>query len=607
MSDIIIRKHSLGKAPIEASLESLCFVPQAKRHIGKAGSFEFGLSWIDCEGLMPVMQEADKSLSIAVLGRIYYPDTDIMINKKFRDLVRTYRDKGWHGLCPFNGAGALILFDGQEDTCFIVTDLEGAIPLYIRLGESPGNIVICSHPDVLAASVSEELSIDDVTIAECLSIGSGSHPFTYYKGIHQLDPGSVFEWDSSGFRKLKAYWEPEPKIDRSISLQQLASQLADVISQSVNRRTRATSKKTGVLLSGGLDSRAILFSIAQPENAVAITLCDRIDREAKTAAAIAGLAGAEHLILKRDAEYYGRIAIEAVRISGGMWDFANAHTLGFADLLNSLDIGTLLSGYRADGLFKGAAIDKECYRPFGFMQHKENLADFKPHWGGLRFSLRNEKYQQAVSERLVQRYEELDTTSLIPEKRLKIEMRRLRPLSRCKIEPFWTIFSRTLPADRVLCDFSIWNTLQTIPPQFKLNKRFWIATLLKVSPGALAVGSASPSVVIAENVFYEFIGKLWKEMIKGYHQKARNWIVRSLPGNNSWTYTDTSWIDWPQYIKGSKVIPDLWDDVSNENRALFSEIIGCEPFTISLGDWSRQPDLFRRILTVGLWLNHKIK
>jgi len=604
MSGIFIDRRSQGAQAIEQLTSKLCFVPWAKWMHGRAGRFRFAVTWIGHDPFAPVAHRADLGISIAVLGKVYDAVDDTRLDRKLDSLIEAYQTRGASSLHPINGAGGIVFFDHRADTCFIVTDQMGFFPLYVAYPGSRDETAVCSHPDVLASSFPHPLPLDEATMAEILATERSIHPYTYYSDIRQLDSGAVYQWDARGWRRINVYWEPTVNVDETLTINDCATQLADAVKHAVRLRIRGATGKAGLLLSGGLDSRALLFSAEEAErDMVAVTFCNQRNRETAYAERLARLAGVEHVILTRDFDYYGQNAIEAVRISGGMWDISQAHTAGFSKALDALKLGVLLTGWHVDDLFKGVAVDKEVYKPLGIFPSRERLGRFGYKWYAEHFDIENKELADKVGARLKARYDGIDLTRLSLQDRMQVEFRRLAPMSRGGDGAFGTIMWRTLPLDMVTADSRFLGMFERIPANMKLNRGLWVETLARISGKAVSVPDANTGARVDGSWLY---GAAAKAARKGWARWSllKERIQRRTPDGIG---TAGSWINWPRYIGSSRVIQDLWHDVHRGSGQQIRDILGYDPFALTMDFWVHRCSLFMRVMTLGVWLMHRIR
>jgi asparagine synthase (glutamine-hydrolysing) len=522
-------------------------------------------------------------------GRLYEPDNGAFLPKIFSDIIQNYIEKGITALSCFSGTGALVLFDPKEDTCFIVTDRMCVYPLF--LGQSGTESVICTHPDVLASCLKQTPQIDMTSVAEYIVTHQCTSPHTYYKNIINLDMSSVYQWDQTGFRKIQTYWKPEPKPDLSMTMDDFSHILSDGIRKSVRWRLNNEATKTGVLLSGGLDSRAILFSVPDPSSHfIAVTFCDRINKEVRAASHIASAAGVQHVVLKRDPEHYGKHAVLAAQIGAGTASFQGSHILGLLPDLFSLGPDFYLTALLMDMLFKGMPLEVCIKRRWGFWLNEERLASFRTDWGEPHQQIRNKELSDAVQERLKRFYDGIDTSYPSLHERMRVEFRRI----------FHPRFSdscysvRALPTDFILTDNHFCSLLEIMPPHIKLNDALMFRTLPLLSPEAAQVPDANTGLPPSASMLRRATYKLFQK------------ITDRLPAKET-LWTQGSWINWPYYYKTSPVIRNLWEDIRINSGDFIKDTLGYDVFQQPLSSLGANQFLVSRILITGLWYRYRIR
>jgi asparagine synthase (glutamine-hydrolysing) len=598
MSGIIVRLSDAGKPDAQELTAKLAFVDSTRSHTGRAGPFEFGLTWIGPDSFHPLRRHAGAPVTAAMLGRLYAPETGRRLDLEFDRVLEGYLRGGARALCPLDGAGGLVVFDERTEACFVVTDPMGFYPLYAAFPDAPGRTALSSHPDVLAAALPEPLALDEVTMAEFLATGRSVHPYTYYRDVRQLDAGSLYRWDPGGLRRVLTYWRLEPRLDPAAGLEDLAEELAASIRRSVRVRLANVEGRAGLLLSGGLDSRAVMFSADDAaEQLLGITFYNRVNREVRYSRRLTGLAGVPHLMLKRGFDYYGRAATEAVRISGGMWDLMHAHTAGFSERIADTGLGLLLSGCYMDYLFKGFSLNVWRRQAAWMLPPVEHLAEFSPQWYVPHHRLESPQFAEAVAGRLEQMYEGLDLEDASPQNLMRIEHRRLWPISRTAEIAFRTVMSRTLPYDVVNADSAVVEMLRRAPPSFKLNRRLFLAALHRMAPESLEVPDANYGFWPGTGWLGEVTRGLlhrWNSMVE------RRMLRRGIVGNGSW-------ISWPAYIPRSALVARLWGEVKDDSAEMLEHLLGYDPFALDLEQWAQRASLFTRLLTLGLWHKYRIR
>jgi len=601
VSDIIITRSPAGKASVAQSLAQLRFVDWTRTAQADAASFRFGVAWIDAPGLRPLAHVPELGVSLVMLGRLYDRTDDRRLDKVFDRIARDYRRRGAEALCPVNGAGALILFDHRSDTCFLVTDRPGALALFVAYPESPEKTAVCSHADVLAARYNGDLQLDPVSMAEFLSMGGASSPHTFYQGLKRLDFASVYRWNSGGWQKVTTYWKPEPRLESFDGVENAARRTADAVRRAVRIRTANVDGRTGLLLSGGLDSRSILYAgRACDAIMTCVTFADQPNREVRYARQLARNAGRPHVFLKRSPEYYGDNAIGAVRTSGGMWDFRHCHAFGFRNRIHDLGLGLVLTGCYADILLKGVVLEKDLYRKPPLFMQRHRFGRLQHHWHKNKTRIEDPRMHRLVRNRLEAVFAGIDRRHPSLADRLRVEHRRAIPFSTIGTIGMHTTLWRTVPFDIVLADDAVLDLFERIPPSVKLNRGLYRRMLAELSPRALDVPNANTGIRADISPMVE----LGIRLVRKAH--------RILSGANGRRHgnplaTNESWVNWEYYFTSSPVVHDLWDQARESVGDLVPELLGIDPFAESLTDLASRHALLARVLTLGLWMRHRIR
>ena len=111
-----------------------------------------------------------------------------------------------------------------------------------------------AHPEVHA-----ELDIDTLYQYLCWRYAPG--PFTFFRGIRKLPPGSYLTWQA-GVMTTQRYWTaPEETARHRTPPADPVAAFLDVFDEAVKLRLRA-DVPLGAFLSGGLDSAAIVATLA---------------------------------------------------------------------------------------------------------------------------------------------------------------------------------------------------------------------------------------------------------------------------------------------------------------------------------------------------------
>lgn len=592
-------------------LAALGFSPAAHGSTLAWGSLNLVVSRVDDDRLWAPAQDAGGQVSLVLAGRLALDPEDWQRAGALphaggwaaRWLLDAWREAPQDFPNRLNGALCVLIYEHRLGRLHLFTDRMGAFPVYAT---AQGEVRLASHPDVLADLVGEErgtLPLDRTTLAECLANGYGVQPFTYHEGIVQLDAASHYVWDvaagRAGWRKAASCWQPAYEAAATRSRGELAESLAQALQRAGRRRSPEILGRQGLLLSGGADSRALLFSAAQPAAVESFTFCDRDNPEVATARQIVRAAGAPHHVLQRSPEHYGEGAWETVRVTGGMWCIKDCHFHGFAGVLAEAGLGNLMTGCYTDYLLKGLGYNKRPRRFLGRPLPLDTLADFdydyyQPRspiaapWAA-RVQARLEAWTGPVDKAAYRRNPS------------SIEDLRVRPLAREADAMGRLYLLRTQPWDPVMVDNDILAFYGAIPPELKLNARVFRDAVARVTP-------ASARHIRNNNDQSPLDAPEWLRVLRYTLRKAALWGGKRLGvvGQEAGISTDGSWPDFVYYVAHSKVLPELWESPTPGQRELLTDLLGEDPWRTPLSAWARRDvDLILRLLTLRIWLTQR--
>ena len=590
--------------------QALCFVPQASAQALQLGGwtgFRIGLA-VGAEDSPAV--DGGSGTQVVLIGRIYPEAAAWQRSRALGDrpgglsrwLLERWQDdpKGFPEL--LNGPAIALVWEPPSCTLHLFTDRMGICPVYAN---DSGPLRLASHPDVLAdllASEGHPCELDMSSLAECLATGSGVPPYTYHRGVHQLESASHYRFVGHGPRPTGSRldtWAPAPPPEAQLHEGALAEEFAAALRDAGRRRDPTDIGAQGLLLSGGADSRALLFSVAEPAAVKTLTFCDQTNPEARTAARLAAIAGAEHHPLLRGPEHYGEGATQTVRVTAGMWSIKDAHFCGFLPALNRLGLGNLMTGCYTDYLYKGLAYNRRAQHFLGKDLPLDDLgARFDPEFYQPHFRLAT-KWEAAVQERLNERFPApvRERYAKHPE---EAEDLRLRPLSR-EADAMGRLFLlRTLPWDPVMADFALLPFYRRLLPPQKLNARVFRQAVLRMMPDrARRIRNNNDGAPLGACESTRKLRYIAQMSVRKLARLAGWQPTRRLA-------TEGSWPDFGYYVAHSAVLKELWSNPSPGVRGILCELLGQDPWERSLVEWTRGgSDFILRLITLRIWLEQR--
>ncbi|SEO39377.1 asparagine synthase (glutamine-hydrolysing) [Halogranum amylolyticum] len=295
---------------------------------------------------------ADGDVVVRLWGSIWGDDTDdgyvTVDDGAAAYCAERYQEVGLDFLEGVNGNFAGALYDAEAGTLSLFTDRLSTRPIYLYEGDTlVFSTSLQSLP--LHPAVSTDLDVDYLT--EYFAFKRPYGVKTPLEDVEALHPGSVLTVDvNDGTSTTERYWTPHyDPVDASRSA--FAAKLAETMKTVVDERTDS-EETTGLLLSGGSDSRLVLAAFdALDEPVRTYHLNEWENREAQIARRAAEVVGAEYEFLQRDETYQARSLESSPKLANFDGYFNQHHAGGFAEKLRA-ECDFLFTGHYGDTLFK---------------------------------------------------------------------------------------------------------------------------------------------------------------------------------------------------------------------------------------------------------------
>jgi len=547
---------------------------------------------VDSQELWLPYFDPDAGMLFVLNGRIAFDASEWTKLRQFREqgctgLICRYIASLWHEredtiVENLNGAFALVVWHIAAGVVTVVTDRLGVFPVFAT---ESGSLHLSTHPDVLRKASNMPLEFDFGTMAESLAFGSSTHPYSYYKGIVQLNPATVYRFHLADRQKnhRRQYWKPIYRPQQKFNV--VVDQIAQAISNAVLRRTAYIDGTPGVFLSGGVDSRSILFSLPKQETSTAITFYEESAGETLIAETLARRAQVKHILLKRDDDYYFKAAQKVMRIAGGMWNIVDAHFFGYVEELAARNFAVILSGCYADYMFKGLLQNRMPLRVLGLTTGLVKRGQFQLWYYLWRKPIAG-KWSEITLDRLRNRLSGLAIPPKSDDDRLELEGRRLIPLSREGDWLFRNLAWRTLPFDLLFADSEIIDAYLSVPIKYKLNGLGFREAVSRICNAACDIPDANSGLPINASRI--------AVVLDHFRRKYLLSQPSLLPSS----------ADFNALIARSTVLQRLWAEHGVDEAEILSDLLGYNPFARSLVDWAENnaTTQFYRIFSLMLWL-----
>ncbi|AKG22685.1 hypothetical protein [Calothrix sp. 336/3] len=526
---------------------------------------------------------------IVTSGRVVWDESTWCEGEKISDstgglsnkiLIKEYLEGGIHALENYDGSAAILIVDPRERLIHLITDRFGFYPVFLYRPQQVSNTVICTFPDAIATDSDVQTTPDYVSMAEFLREWKATPPHTYYNEIKYAGAATHCCWQlSQPSYRQREYWQAFTEAP-SISFQTAVERLSEAVQAAIKKRTLPRLAPIVTYVSGGLDSRAILFAANNPAQVHGINLYDVPNNESAIAQQLCAAAQVEYIGYARDKDYYPRWIADGVKVSGAMWSVEDNHFMGTLELIQKLQAKTVLAAFPIDDVFKGACLEQKYVQLLG-----KNLPFFQLDDTPVKSFLMESpprppapEFAQAMQERLNEWFGDLPPRFTSDLERLRLEDRRVRPAC---YQPGLSdnMMLRILPYDIFLGDRAIADCYNQIRPRWKINAAVWNQVIAKLCGNSIVDANRGwrPGASNVEK-FLVYAGQ--------WLQKRRKSKVKQVS-----LATDGSWSNLGWYALHSPTIKEMWESVTPEQQQIITSVWGSNPWEVPLSQWATPPTL----------------
>ncbi len=565
----------------------------------------------------PIFNE-DKSLCIFMDGEVfgYEKDKKQLINRGHRFIfedndaefcLHLYEEYGNDAFRKLNGSFLIAIYKINSEELILVNDRLSSRHIFYYHNEDKLIFASQLRPILKFQWFKKELNLESVF--EFFLFQKILNNRTYYKGSKRLSKATILYFRDDEL-VTEQYWNMEYNIGNYPKKYYVES-LHDTLIKATERRTMGNNR-TGILLSGGLDSRIILATDKKNKIKTAFTLGDFENREVRIAKKVANTAGCRHIFLKRDLDHYFRMVDEAVDIGDGMYIFNHAHFLGFSkDFLEYCDI--LFAGFAFNIILRGFGIllgrifkgGRSIQIPMllKVMDLEKESDKLSQKILSNTFSLNPEKIfnpEHIINHRDIKRKavaQLLDEISL-PGNGSCIEYLMLSPLSDYGAYLNFLSLQSKMELRLLIMDNDLLELALSIPPEFRMNGLVFKSTLEKMSPQLTSIIDGGANLPVYIHPWHAWFIKEIRRMTNkaGFQHKEK------LPHP---VFTNKSWPDWNNFISYNKNMRDLIWSTINDTECLNPEIFNIEEIRNIFYRHIKNKDnsyiLLYLLLTFGRW------
>jgi asparagine synthase (glutamine-hydrolysing) len=171
-------------------------------------------------------------------------------------ILHLYEEYGEECVCHLRGMFAFALWDADRRRLLLARDRLGIKPLYYVHTQQA--LLFASEMKALLADAAVPRTVDEAAVRRSFAFRYLPGDGTLFAGIRKLPPGHTLLVENGRVAAPRRYWDLSfPAVRSSLSFGEAAVRLRDLLRDAVVEHLQA-DVPVGVLLSGGLDSTAVL-------------------------------------------------------------------------------------------------------------------------------------------------------------------------------------------------------------------------------------------------------------------------------------------------------------------------------------------------------------
>lgn len=266
-------------------------------------------------------------------------------------LLARWEEQGSRGLSGLNGEYLVVVWDRLERQLTIVNDRLGLKRLHLWYQD--GILAFASELKGVAVSPEVSRDINEQAVVELLTFGHLQGERTLLRDITLLPPAAILTWHQ-GRITITTYWDYAFRADPGLDdASHAADAYARCIQQAVARRIEGR-QGLGLLLSGGLDSRALAGMVRRlrPEDSLWTGVTGHAHaHDVRFAKRIADVIASRHTVvdipetyLQDAAEFYAWLLDGAHAAAGCHRTYAVPPSSAAVEVLLNGFLGDVLSG-----------------------------------------------------------------------------------------------------------------------------------------------------------------------------------------------------------------------------------------------------------------------
>ena len=181
-------------------------------------------------------------------------------------IVHLYEDHGADFAEKLDGMFAIGVWDDRTRRLVLARDRAGKKPLFYY--RDANRMVFASEIKAILAHPGVAVSVNETEVPSYFMYGYVPHPSTFYRGVEQVNPGSVLTVEPDGRTAQRRYWRltfPAEGSARPSRDSDSTARVRELVTAAVSRRL-VSDVPLGAFLSAGIDSTIVVGLMSQLMN-----------------------------------------------------------------------------------------------------------------------------------------------------------------------------------------------------------------------------------------------------------------------------------------------------------------------------------------------------
>jgi asparagine synthase (glutamine-hydrolysing) len=296
--------------------------------------------------------------------------------------LEVYRAEGLKGIAALSGTFQIAIWDSKADELLLLSDRAGFYPHYFY---HRGRTFVLS-PSLRSLLAGPEIPVvpDEIAVAQFLRFQQMLGSRSWVRDVHLVPPATVlkFSW-REGTLSARRFWDwDDIRPQSQVAAHEALDGCSRLFETAVRARTDST--RAAILLSGGLDSRAILAFAGNPSLVLTYTYGAPKALDVQLASRVARTMGSPHeWIPFSDGAWVQSCADQYLALTEGVQSVVHSHWLAILHriqkraevVLTGWGGGTILGGYldsyERDAKYRAVTNEEELERLFyeAFCRH----------------------------------------------------------------------------------------------------------------------------------------------------------------------------------------------------------------------------------------------